>query len=76
MNFVSLLLTVLFFAPYGAYIYDVQTEGSGSLEICDVSEDAFVFKQWVFVFADGRGHKIGCFLPTSKILVHVNPYGI
>ena len=65
MNVVSLLLTVVFSAPYGAYIYDVQTEGSGSLEICDVSEDAFVFKQWMFVFTDYRRHKIGCFLPTS-----------
>ena len=54
MNVVSLLLTVVFSAPYGAYIYDVQTEGSGSLEICDVSEDAFVFKQWMFVFTDDR----------------------
>ena len=65
MNVVSLLLTVVFSAPYGAYIYDVQTEGSGSLEICDLSEDAFVFKQWMFVFTDYRRHKIGCFLPTS-----------
>ena len=65
MNVVSLLLTVVFSALYGAYIYDVETEQGGSIEICDLSEDAFVFKQWIFVFTDGKGNKIGCFLPTS-----------